>query len=126
MKAKTALKRLAKIEALILDLTERYSNGAGQIRESLQDAKAAFARVKKNINSQLSAEKPKGAPVKPKKAAVKSAATKTPAAKPVKKGAPIKKATKRAAAKKTAPAPVRTSTPVQTAITPAAQASVGK
>ena len=120
MKAKKALKRLAKIEALISDLTERYSKGAVQIREALQDAKAAFTRVKKNISSQVSSEKAKRAPVNGMKAAVKRAAVKTPTEKIVKKSAPIKKATKRAAAKKTAPAPV------QTAITPTAQVSVGK
>jgi len=120
MKAKKALKRLAKIEALISDLTERYSKGAVQIRDALKDAKAAFARVKKTIRSQVSSEEAKRAPVKRKKAAVKKAAVKTPIAKMVKKRAPIKKATKRATAQRTAPAAV------QTAITPAAEASVGK
>jgi hypothetical protein len=127
MKTNKALKRLAKIEALISDLMERYSKGAVQIREALQDAKAAFAHVKKIIRSQVSSEKARRAPVKQKKAAVKEAAVKTPIAKTVKKSAPIKKATKRAATKKTAPASVPGPAPVQTASKPEAEvASVGK
>ena len=51
MKAKKALKRLAKIDALISDVTERYSKGGLQIREALQDAKAAFGRAKEAFAS---------------------------------------------------------------------------
>jgi hypothetical protein len=126
MKANKALKRLAKIEALISDLTERFSKGAVQIREALQDAKAALAHVKKTIRAQASPENAKRASVKRKKAAVQKAAAKTPTAKTGKKRAPIKKATKRAAAKKTTPAPVPVPAPVHSAITPAAEASVDK
>ena len=53
MKANKALKRLAKIESLISDVTERYSAGAHHIREALHEAKAAVARVKAAINSQM-------------------------------------------------------------------------
>ena|SRR5579864_2425223 len=126
MKVNKALKRLAKIEALISDLTKRFSKGAVQIREALQDAKAALAHVKKTIRADVSSENAKRAPVKRKKAAVKKAAVKTRPAKTMKKRAPIKKATKRASAKKTAPAPVLTPAPVQTATEPAAEVSVGK
>jgi hypothetical protein len=38
MKANKVRKRLAKIEAMISDLTERYSKGAFHIREALQNA----------------------------------------------------------------------------------------
>ena len=54
MKAKKALKRLAKIEALISDVTERFSKSSLQIREALQNAKAVFARVKEAVSSQAS------------------------------------------------------------------------
>ena len=99
MKANKALKRLAKIEALISDMTERYSKGALYIRKALQDAKAAVARVKEAVSPSQAARR---APVKRKKAAAKPSK-----AKAAKKSAPIKKAAKKAAAKKAAPAPVR-------------------
>ncbi len=54
MKANKALKRLTKIEALISDVTERYSAGAHHIREALHEAKAAVARVKAAVKSQPS------------------------------------------------------------------------
>ena len=41
MKKQKALKRLAKIEALMSDVTERYSTSSHHVREALQDAKAA-------------------------------------------------------------------------------------
>jgi hypothetical protein len=56
MKAKKALKRLAKIEALISDVTERFSNTSLQIRGALKDAKAAFARVQEAVSIQASSE----------------------------------------------------------------------
>jgi hypothetical protein len=105
MKANKALKRLAKIEALISDLTERYSKGALQIRGALQEAKAAIAHVKEAVSSPTSSGTAKNAPVKRKKAAVKEAAIKVSPAKTVKKSAPIKKAAKKTAAKKAIPAP---------------------
>jgi hypothetical protein len=66
-KANKALKRLAKIEALISDVSERYSSGASHIREALQDAMAAFARVKAAVSSQASSGTAKHPPGKPKK-----------------------------------------------------------
>ncbi len=63
MKAKKALKRLNKIEALISDVTERYSAGASQIRDVLRDAKAAVIRAKEAV--QASSGKAKNPPVKP-------------------------------------------------------------
>ena len=53
MKANKALKRLAKIEALMSDVTERYSS-APHIREVLQDAKAAVTRAKGAVSLQAS------------------------------------------------------------------------
>jgi hypothetical protein len=103
MKTNKTLKRLAKIEALISDVSERYSSGASHIRQAFRDAKAAFARVKEAVTSGTK----KTPPVKRKKAAVKKAAAKAPTAKAAKKSAPIKKATKKAAAKKTNPGPVK-------------------
>ena len=54
MKANKALKRLRKIEALISDVSERYSSGASHIREAFHDALAAFARVKAAVSSEAS------------------------------------------------------------------------
>ena len=126
MKANKALKRLAKIEALISDVTERYSASAPQIREVLQDAKAAVSRAKEAVNLQAASGKKaaaakadraakKAAPTE-KKTAIEKAALKAPTAKMAKKSTPIKKAAKNRAAKKTAPAPV-----VQAATKAAAQ-----
>jgi hypothetical protein len=120
MKANKVRKRLAKIEAMISDLTERYSKGAFHIREALHNAKVAVAHAKEAVLSQVSSEKAKRSPVKRKKAAVKKAAVKTPTAKAAKKSAPIKKPVKTAAAKKTAPAPVQAGTKS------AAQVPIGK
>ena len=44
MKATKALKRLSKIEALMSEVSERYSSGASHMREALQDAMAALDR----------------------------------------------------------------------------------
>lgn len=56
MKAKKALKRLAKIEVLLSDVTKRFPNTSLQIQGALKDAKAAFARVKEAVSLQVSAE----------------------------------------------------------------------
>jgi hypothetical protein len=63
MKTNKALKRLAKIEASISDMTERYSS-ALHIRETLQDAKAAVTRAKEAVSLQKSAGKAKKSTVK--------------------------------------------------------------
>ena len=87
MKPNKALKRLTKIEKLIVDVTERYSKGALHIRGPLQDAKAAVARAKEAVSLQASPGTPKNPPVKSskpskatparKKTAVKRSAKKT-------------------------------------------------
>jgi hypothetical protein len=110
MKANKALKRLAKIEALISDVAKRYSSGAAHIRKALQDAKAAVAHVKSAVNSQASSGKAKKAAPAKKKPAVKKPAVKAPVAKTAKKRARVKKAAKKAVAKRKAPAAVQTVT----------------
>lgn len=62
MKVNKALKRLAKIETLISDVTERYSASASQIRDGLEDAKAAIVRAKEAV--QASSGIAKKSPVK--------------------------------------------------------------
>ena len=64
MKANKALKRLAKIEMLMSDVTERYSASAPHIREVLQDAKAAIVRAKEAVSLQASSGKAKNPTVK--------------------------------------------------------------
>src|ERR1700679_2480027 len=76
MKANKALKRLAKIESLISDVTERYSAGAHHIREALHEAKAAVARVKAAVRSQPSSGTAKTSKAPPKKKRRLSAAGK--------------------------------------------------
>jgi methionyl-tRNA synthetase len=94
MKANKAIKRIDKIETLISDFTKRYAKGAVQVRAALQDAKAAFARLKEAASLHASATSAKKSA--PKKAAKKSALA--------------KKAAKKTAVKKTAPAPLQTTT----------------
>jgi len=95
MKASKAHKRLAKIEAIISDLTERYSKDAIHIRKAFQDSKAAVDHVKAAGSSQASSRTAKKPPVKRKKAAVKRAAAKPAIAKTTMKSAPVKKAVKK-------------------------------
>ena len=64
MKANKALKRLSKVEALLSDVTERYSASAPQIRELLRDAKAAVIRAKEAVSLQASPETGKNRPAK--------------------------------------------------------------
>ena len=54
MKAKKILKRIAKIEALMSEVTERSSASATHIQELLREAKTAIARAKKAVSSQAS------------------------------------------------------------------------
>lgn len=56
MKAKKAIKRLAKIEALLSDVTKRFPNTSLQIQGALKDAKAVFARVKEAVSLQVLSE----------------------------------------------------------------------
>jgi hypothetical protein len=64
MKIQKALKRLAKIEALVSDLTERYSSNSAYTREALQDVKAAVEKAKTVVESQPSSGAAKKAPVR--------------------------------------------------------------
>jgi hypothetical protein len=51
MKAKKVLKRIAKIEALISEVTERSSPSAPHIQELLRDAKAVVIRAKEAVQA---------------------------------------------------------------------------
>src|SRR5258708_6829359 len=62
MKTKKVLKRIAKIEALMSEVTERSSASAPHIRELLRDAKAAVTRAKEAM--QASSGTAKKGPVK--------------------------------------------------------------
>ena len=71
MKANKALKRLAKIEASMSDVTERFSS-ASHIREVLQDAKAAVTRAKEAVSLQASSGTAKNPLVKHSKPPLKA------------------------------------------------------
>ncbi len=114
MKTNKALKRLTKIEALMADVTDRYSTGASHIQEALQHAKAAVVRAKDVVSLHVSAVASaavvaakvarggkEAAPAR-KTAGPKKVAAKVPAVKTAKKSAPVKKRAKSAIAK-TAP-----------------------
>jgi hypothetical protein len=101
MKQKKALKRLAKSESLISDVTKRYSASAPDTREVLQDAKAGVARAKEAVSLHVSSKVEKRRPVKKwKKTAVRNAAVEAPTRKTAKKRKSMKKAEEKAAAKK--------------------------
>jgi hypothetical protein len=53
MKATKALKRLAHVEDLLSDVTERYSEVEPAVRQQLLDAKAAVSRAKDALSSQV-------------------------------------------------------------------------
>ncbi len=72
MKASKALKRLAKIDALMSAVTERFSKSAPHMREVLQEAKAAVSRAKEAVSLQASSGKAKKPPVKHSKPASKA------------------------------------------------------
>ena len=111
MKTNKALKRLTKIEALMSDVTDRYSTGAAHIQEALQNAKAAIVRAKDTVSLHVSAAAKaavvaakvarggkEAAPAR-KTAGAKKAAAKAPIVKTAKKSAPIKKRAKKTVAK---------------------------
>jgi hypothetical protein len=56
MKAKKALKRLDKIETMLSDVIDRVPESKDGLGELLGSAKAAIARAKKTVNSQLGAK----------------------------------------------------------------------
>lgn len=86
MKATKATKRLTHAEDLISDVMERYSAGSPDIREKLQEAKAAVSRAKDAMKVQASSEKTSAT----KKPATKKSAVKVPRVKAVKKHGPTK------------------------------------
>ncbi len=114
MKANKALKRLAKIKALIADVTERYSASAPHLRDVLQYAEDAVTKAKEAVGLHVSSgtkgrakaakAAKKAVPIQ-KKTAVKKVVN-APTAKTAKKSTPIRKVAKKRAAKKTAPGPV--------------------
>lgn len=77
MKASKALKRLAKIEALMSDVVERYVTLAPAVRKALHDAMAGIAVAKDAVSLDASSGTPKKSPVK--KSALKQAEAAKPA-----------------------------------------------
>jgi hypothetical protein len=64
MKAKKILKRIAKIEALMSEVTERSSASAPHIQELLRDARTAISRAKRAVSLQASSGTAKDIAVK--------------------------------------------------------------
>jgi hypothetical protein len=133
MKANKALKRLDKIEALLSDVTERYSASAPEVREALQDAKAAVARAQNAVSSQASSrtvktsKAPSKATAKPAKRKRKLSAAGRNAIQEAlrRRSAQKKAATAKAdrATKKTAPARKKTAVKKAVAKAPTAKTS---
>jgi hypothetical protein len=116
MKANKALKRLAKIEALMSGVTKRYSAIAPNLRRVLQDALDAVARAKGAVSLQASSgtkagtakahQAVKKATSSQKKVALKRVPAKARRAKTAKKSMPLQNAAKKRTEKKRASAPV--------------------
>jgi hypothetical protein len=73
VKANKVLKRLAKIEALMSDLTKRCSTSAPTIRDVLQNAKVAVTQAKEAVGLQASSGTSKNPPAKHSKEISESA-----------------------------------------------------
>jgi hypothetical protein len=71
MKANKALKRLARIEELMSEVTDRFTAGAPSIREALLDAKDAVTRAKEAVRLHVSSTAT-NSPVKSSKPVSKS------------------------------------------------------
>lgn len=54
MKAKKALKRLNKVEALLTNVIDQFPSAEQEVGELLDSAKAAVIRARETVNSQLS------------------------------------------------------------------------
>jgi ribonuclease E len=118
MNANKALKRLAKIEALVSDVARRFSASAPHVGDVLKDLKAAVGRVTEAVRTEVSsltakkkaaaapkkktAKKKAAKPAKVKASKVKAAKAKTP-----KKVARVKRAVKKPAPKQRAAAAVQ-------------------
>src|SRR5690242_5714415 len=114
MKTTKALKRLAKIKALISDVTKRYSANAPHLRDVLRYAEDAVSRAKDAVGlhakSRTKAPTAKAgraakrvAPAR-KKAPARAVARTSSKSKTPKRVTPVKKAPKKRAAKKMTPA----------------------
>jgi len=67
MKAKKALKRLVKVEQLLSDVRDRYSNGDHVVHGFLDSASASLSSARQRLDSAaLSKERPAKAPASAK------------------------------------------------------------
>jgi hypothetical protein len=64
MKAKKALKRLNKVEALLSNVIDQFPGSRDGLRELLDSAKAAVVRAKETVTSQLSNRTAKKSPLR--------------------------------------------------------------
>ena len=133
MKANKALKRLAKIEALISDVTQRYSAGAPPVRKMLQEAKAAVTRAKEAVNLRTTSGTAKDTSAqhsKPTSKAPQSAKPKrrlsAAGRRAIQEALQRRWAEKRQAAAKSSQAPKKAAAPKKTAVKKAAPAKARK
>jgi|SRR5258705_9886179 hypothetical protein len=66
MKAKKAVKRLARVEALLAGVLDQFSDGKQALRKLLDSAKGSVARAKEEIHLQTAPSAEKKAPVQAK------------------------------------------------------------
>ncbi len=64
MKAKKAVKRLNKVEALLSNIIDQFPASKQEFGELLDSAKAAVIRARETVNSQLSTSAAKKTPAK--------------------------------------------------------------
>jgi hypothetical protein len=62
MKAKKAIKRLSKVEAILSNVIDQFSNTKNGLRELLDSAKTSIVRAKKSVGLQESSKATKKPP----------------------------------------------------------------
>ncbi len=67
MKAKKAVKRLSRVEALLSNVIDQYAGNGHPVKELLDSAKGSVVRAKEAVNQQASSKAEKKPPAKAEK-----------------------------------------------------------
>ena len=67
MKAKKAVKRLTRVEALLSNVIDQYAGDSHSVKELLDSAKESVVRAKETVNQQSSSKATKKPPAKAEK-----------------------------------------------------------
>jgi hypothetical protein len=67
MKAKKAVKRLTRVEALLSNVIDQYAGNGHRVKELLDSAKESVVRAKETVNQEASSKTTKKPPAKAEK-----------------------------------------------------------